>query len=536
MKLINGLTDPKTLLDLLLKNRSIKREDYHDFLTPPLPKNFLKLKKALTLIKNHLSKNILIYGDYDVDGITSTSLLYQAIKPKNSSTFVFLPHRQIDGYGFKADSFFKFEQNLGLKFDLLITIDNGIAAGPEFLKLKKTNSEIKILVIDHHLKNDQSSPADVIVHSTETSAAGLAYFIAKEINLQADLGIAALGVIADCLPLVGINRSIVVHGLNSLRVSPPLALKLLFDSANIKPDSVSVYDLSFIVAPRLNAAGRLDDPSLAFLFLNSENRQDAAKFLQILNAHNQNRQDQEKKSLQLVENTISRDVINHVSTSRFIFVSDPSFHPGIIGLIAGRLTEKYHLPSIVISQGPDVAKGSCRSISGIDITSILRRYLSLFIDLGGHSAAAGFSITPQNISRLQKKLTAYFAKTDQIKIDHLVGVDAQMDPVAVTIKNIKYINLLAPFGIGNPTPTFYFKDLLISSLRQLGPSKDHLKINFNNLNAIAFRQGKLFGSLKIGQTISLIASLDLNTWNNITSPQLIIKEIILPDSESLPMI
>ena len=520
MVLLDKSSDPKTILRLLLKNRGIKAPDFHEFLKPSPPQNFLKLTPAIKLIKNCLSQNILIYGDYDVDGIVSSTILFQALNSPGSHTFVFLPNRETDGYGVKATSFLKFQELNKVKFDLLITVDNGIVAGEEFTKILTKQPQLKILVIDHHLKNDQKLPVDAIVHSTDTSAAALAYFLAKELTTNVDLGLVALGVVADCLPLTGINRQIVVHGLNSLRVSPPLPLKLLLESNSIKVvESLSVYDLSFIIAPRLNAAGRLDDPTLAFSFLNSTTKEEATKYLSILNSHNRNRQDLEKDSLEVADRQI--DINNN-----FIFISDSSFHPGVIGLIAGRLTEKYHLPSIIISEKGNFARGSCRSIKGFHITNILRESSNLFIDLGGHALAAGFSIEPVNIPKLKKKLEKYFASAKTSPFDPLATVDAQMLPDAVSSVNIKYINLLSPFGIGNPTPTFYFKDLIISSLRLIGTTGDHLKFKFGQLDGVAFRQGKLYSSLKVGQSLSFTASLDLNTWNNTTSPQLIVKEII----------
>lgn len=516
--LLDQNSDPKTILRLLLKNRGVNAADFHEFLKPTFPKNFLKLDKAVKLIKSNLNKNILIYGDYDVDGIVSSIILYQVLKSLNPNTFVFLPHRETDGYGIKAESFFRFQKTQKSIFDLLITVDNGIVAETEFNKIKKEYSKLKTLVIDHHLNSGQKLSVDAIVHSTDTSAAGLVYFLAKELKGDTDLGLAALGVVADCLPLNGVNRQIVVHGLNSLRQNPPLSLKLLLELNGIRTESVTVYDLSFIVAPRLNAAGRLDDPTLAFSFLNSGTKEEAGKYLTLLNSHNQNRQIIEKTSLEIADKQIN-------IKDKFIFVSDKSFHPGVIGLIAGRLTEKYHLPSIIIAEGGSFARGSCRSIKGHHITNILRQYKELFIDLGGHAAAAGFSIYPQNIPKLKKKLEKYFVSNKTSAFDPLAAVDAQMTSDAVTSKNIKYINLLSPFGIGNPTPTFYFKDLIISSVRLIGATGDHLKFKFGTLDAVAFRQGKLFSELKVGQPLSLIASLDLNTWNNTTSPQLIIKEI-----------
>jgi single-stranded-DNA-specific exonuclease len=514
MKEITLATTPKELLEYFLSLRNIKPADFKAFLKPPLPELNVNLIPAVKLINSCQSSKILIYGDYDVDGITSTSLLYQAIKTINPQVSVFLPHREIDGYGFKASSFLKLKQS----FDLLITVDNGIVAGGEFKKIKKIFPDIKILVVDHHLASEKLPDVDVVLHSTITSAAGLAYFLAKVIYSKTDLGLAALGVVADCLPLVGVNRSLVVHGLKSIQTSPSPPLNLLLKSSGVDPKNLSVYDLSFIIAPRLNAAGRLDDPTIAFNLLNSTSVPDINQNLSILNNHNQNRQDLEKDSLIIAEKQIDKN--------NFIFISDKSFHPGIIGLLAGRLTEKYHLPSIIISTGVDVAKGSCRSVGGVNIIEVLRQFSDLFVDLGGHSLAAGFSILPKNIEKLNKKLIKYFKN---IKIDATTThqAEAEIEVDAITLTNIKYLKLLEPFGIGNPTPLFLLKNQIIKSVRQVGQTGDHLQLKFDNLSAIAFRQGELFKKLAVGQSIDLIASLDLNVWNGTVSPQLIVKEIIL---------
>ena len=222
------LANADNLTDILLTNRQINNPS--EFFNPPFPQNHLDISSALKLIKNNYSKNILIYGDYDVDGITATTLLWQAIYPFSSQVFPFIPDRQLDGYGFKAESFFRYQQQKNLKFDLLITVDNGIVAQSEFAKVKQIQ-DISILVIDHHLANGEIN-ADALVHSVDHSGAGLAYLVAKDLNPKADIGLAALGTVADCLPLLDQNRQIVVHGIEKLRLNPSPGIKKLINISN----------------------------------------------------------------------------------------------------------------------------------------------------------------------------------------------------------------------------------------------------------------------------------------------------------------
>ena len=516
LAIIDHQTTSNELLSLLLKNRQIK--DIDEFLKPSYPSLNLHLKTAVSLIKE--AKNILIYGDYDVDGITATAILWQAIYRHNKNTVPFVPHREKDGYGVKAESFFRFQSEKNVLFDLLITVDNGIVADNEFAKIK-AKQEIKIIVTDHHLANGPLKSTDALVHSTEVSGAVISWFLAKEFDSNADLGLAALGTVADCLPLTGVNRSVVVHGLQSLRLNPNPGVKKLIQISNIKADTLSVYDLGFVLGPRINAVGRLSDPTDALRLLCSTNPIQAAKYAESLNSFNQDRQLLQKESIELAEKQV--DLRN-----KLIFIHEPSFNPGIIGLIAGRLTEKYHLPSVILSSEDGTAKGSCRSIADLNIISSLREFSDLFIDLGGHPGAAGFSIAIKNIKKLQTKLTKLInQKLKNAPQKTETAVDAEMKIEAANLKNNRVIQQLAPFGIGNPEPLFLLKNLTINSKKILGATGDHLKLKLDNIDAIAFKKGELNNTLNIGDTIDIIATLNANTWNNLTTTQLIIKEIIV---------
>lgn len=514
------------LFTLLLKNRSIE-ENLSDFLNPPHPSLKLNLKPIVDLLKQAVGdkKNILIYGDYDADGITSTALLWQALYRLNANVTPFIPNRETDGYGFKYQSFLNFQKQKKTNFGLIITVDNGIVAQKELSKLKN----IDIVIVDHHIPGASRPKTKYIIHSTITSASVLSWFLASKLDKSADLGLAALGVIADCLPVTGINRNIIVHGLKFLNKHPNFGLKKLIDITGLKVGSLTAYDLGFVLGPRLNAIGRLADPTDALRLLCSQNFLQASKYSQALDNHNQQRQTLQKDTLETADKNI--DIKN-----KLIFLSDPSFHPGIIGLVAGRLTEKYYLPSIIISENGEISKGSCRSIPNLNIIETLRQLSDFFIDLGGHPAAVGFSIKTVNIKRFQIKITNLVAKQlKNVDLSPVITVDARMKLAAANLKNAKAIEKFAPFGLGNQEPLFLFENLKIVSKRLLGSSGDHLKLVLDDpatsrienikTDAIAFKKGELDKVLRVGDIVNVVAKLSQNTWNGVTTPQLVIKEI-----------
>ncbi|MFA6518825.1 MAG: single-stranded-DNA-specific exonuclease RecJ [Candidatus Shapirobacteria bacterium] len=513
MFIIDASTTPENLKTHLLSTRPL-------VLKPDFPPTPISVTSAVKLIKTTIKKqqNILIYGDYDVDGVCSATLLWQAIYPQNRNTLPFVPDRHLDGYGFNFNSYKRFIAEKNFTPDLVITVDNGIVATKEIRKLKKTG--LKIIIVDHHLPSPDLPQVNAIVHSPEVCATALAWFIAKEIDPNSDLGLVALATVADCLPLTGVNRALVVHGLKILKLNPSPGIRQLAKSAGVNLATLSAYDLGFILAPRINAVGRLTNPTDALRLLCSQSLPQAGKYTEVLNQQNQDRQVLQKESFELAKTLIK-------SKNKLIFISEPSFHQGIIGLIAGRLTEKYYLPSIVVSPDGDTAKGSCRSIPELNIIDALRQFSDLFVDLGGHAQAAGFTITTANIPKLEKKLVALVNKTLKDLVKPATSVDAQMLPSGATLANCKIIKEFEPFGIGNPEPLFLFKDLEIKSIRVLGQTGDHLKLKFDTgLDAIGFKQGSLATKLKVGDAITFIASLSSNTWNSLTTPQLIIKEII----------
>jgi single-stranded-DNA-specific exonuclease len=537
---IDRHTSSKDIIALLLKNRRISPDKTSEFLSPTPPyklsaKSFgisqKQLDQAVNQIKQAIkdNQNILIYGDYDVDGISATAILWQALYALGAKVTPFVPDRELDGYGIKSESFFRFQQQKKTHFDLLITVDNGIVAHDQLKPILAAGTQI--IVIDHHTADSKLPAPITTVHSTKISGSGLSWLVASQIYSQADLGLAALGTVADCLPLIDINRSLVFHGLSSLRLNPNFGIKKLISVSGVKPDSISTYDLGFVLGPRINAIGRLSNPTDALRLLCSQNPVQAGKFAQILNDYNYERQQIQQQSLLIADDLVKKN------RHKLIFIADPSFHPGIIGLIAGRLTEKYYLPSVVISQTGDISKGSCRSIKELNIIDSLRQLPHLFISLGGHSGAAGFSLATSNIPQLKRDLTKIIDQKLSGKIlKPEKFIDAEMKLNAVTTTNCRLISRLEPFGLGNPEPVFLFKQVKVLDKRLLGSAKNHLKLKVDDpatakpeniaLDCIAFKKGDWDKKINIGDLIDFTASLSLNTWNGRTFPQLVVKEIL----------
>ncbi len=539
MLCIDKNTSDQEILDLLLKNRKIGSKNIKEFLNPTNPKklqpkdfgiNQKSLNQAVKIIKQYIDekRNILIYGDYDVDGITATAILWQVLYQKGAKVLPFVPDREIDGYGIKAKSFFRLEKEKDIHFDLLITVDNGIVAGQQLSQILKNGTEI--IVIDHHTTNNPLPKKITTVHSVLTSGSALSWLVADKINSSADLGLAAFGAVTDCLPLNTFNRNIVFHGLQSLRLQPNVGIKKLIQISGSKQDSLTTYDLGFILGPRINAVGRLSNPTDALRLLCSQTSQQASKLVQILDNYNQDRQILQQESLDLAKKNIN-------TKDKILFVADKSFHPGIIGLIAGRLTEKHYLPSITISIGDDISRGSCRSIKELNIIETLREFDDLFVDLGGHAGAAGFSIETKNIKKFQKQITNFVnKKLSNIKLKPTNFIDAEMKLNAVTVKNCRLVQKLEPFGQENPNPVFLFKQVRVVEKRLLGKSQDHLKLKIDDPNtskkenitvdSIAFKKGELDSKIKVGDLINFTANLNLNIWNGYISPQLVVKDFL----------
>jgi single-stranded-DNA-specific exonuclease len=420
----------------------------------------------------------------------------------------FIPQRENEGYGLSKAGIDHVDAQL------IITVDSGIVAH-EAIDYAHSKG-IKVIVIDHHEKPKKLPKADAIIHTTHLCSAGIAYFFANQ-----GLELAAIATVCDMVPLTGANRAIVKYGLKSLNETKRPGLKALFEVAGIK--TVGTYELGFMIGPRLNAAGRIDSALTALRLLCTHDPQKAFEYAQELNSINRERQT-------MMENSVAHALENsksQIPNSKIIVIDHESYHQGIIGLIAGKLTEKHYLPSIVISRGEEVSKASARSIAGFNIIEAIRSTEEILINAGGHPTAAGFTIRTAEISKFKTQISKYASKklTDDL-LEKTLKVDAKIPLELLNLKLYTDLQQLEPHGLGNPQPVFC-SDVEVLNVRTMGPIGQHIKLTLSGgFEAVGFNMSHFASKLKAGQKISLAYSLDLNTFNSKTTLQLKIKDIM----------
>lgn len=531
----------------LLSARGLNsKEEIKEFLEPPSPNLDLlitkvgidpnELTKTKNLIDGALKKgeDILVFGDYDADGLTATAVMWQTIqkmaKGKKSRVLPFIPDRRRHGYGLSekaiSDIFdgTAFESSAYPNFSprLVVTVDNGIVANDEIKLLM--DKDVKVIVTDHHQPGDELPNSDSIVHSTVTSGAGVAWIVSLYLLNSSDfskdlIGIATIGIVADQMPLFGVNRTIAVEGLENLSHTKNLGIKNLCNIAGIANKKITSYDISFVIAPRLNAVGRLKNPMDGLRLLCTSDRSQSAALAEEIHALNVKRQELTQEG---IDHALSR-----APQHNLMIVSSPDYHEGIIGLIAGRLAEKHNRPSVAVAINDDICKGSARSIPGINVTDLLRNFSDLFHGLGGHEQAAGFSITPDNLEKLEKELPLY---ADQV-IDKSLLVPSIMADMELLLSHTslelaKNISRLEPFGMGNYKPRFLSRDLHVLEDRKLGSSGIHRKLTVEQNGVVReviwFKAGEV-GEIK--EIKQLVYNLDVNVWNGRESLQLVAKYV-----------
>ncbi|MEK7127359.1 MAG: DHHA1 domain-containing protein, partial [Patescibacteria group bacterium] len=377
--------------------------------------------------------------------------------------------------------------------------------------------------------------ADAIIHTTELCSAGIAYFVSlllchaelvsaskNEIPKQVRddmIELACIATVCDMVPLVGVNRSIVKYGLVSLNQTNRPGLKALFEVAGIK--TVGTYELGFLIGPRINASGRIDSALTALRLLCTHDPKKAYSFAQELNSINKERQT-------MMETSVAHAMTIAKTTEKIIVIDHESYHQGIIGLIAGKLTEKYYLPSIVISRGEEISKASARSIAGFNIIEAIRESESLLINAGGHPMAAGFTIKTTEIANFKLQIEN-FAKnklTDDL-LEKTLKIDCKINLKDVNLELFNELKKLEPFGLGNPQPVFC-SDVEVLNVRTMGAIGQHIKLTLaGDMEAVMFNASHWASKLKAGQKISLAYTLDLNSYNGKTNLQLKIKDIII---------
>ena len=418
------------------------------------------------------------------------------------------------------------------QIDLIITVDNGIVAHPalEFLFEKG----IDILITDHHQKDGANLKALAVFHSTKICGAAVAWFLAREILgvekkqfLENLLELAAIATVTDLMPLLSYNRSILYFGLRSLKRTERLGLRSLMKVAQIDSKKLTSFSLGFGIGPRINATGRLAEGIEAFRLLTSKDFQEAEEKAIEIDKLNADRKDM---TFDLVDQ--AKIDLDQIKDEKIIIIDSLEYHEGIIGLIAGKLTEEYSKPSIVISRGEKISKASARSLAGFNITEFIRQFKDDLIDVGGHPLAAGFSLETKNLDKVKKEMfLAASQELEGVNLEATLEADCLLPHFLLSLDLVKELEKFAPFGFGNSKAVFQLNQVNIKNYKLMGAKQDHLKlfVSLGDLETefemIAWRGASFLEKIKIGDTCQALVSLTINNWRNKETLQLVLEDI-----------
>lgn len=498
------------------------------------------IEDASNLINEYIlkNKNILIYGDYDVDGITSTTILYDYLKNNGAKVKYFIPNRHTDGYGLNIDSIKKLES----EFDLLITVDCGITAVKEVEYLKSIGKEI--LITDHH-QPQLELPDCIIVNPKlddesfqDLAGVGVVYKLLMELNknnsknLNDDyLVFVAVGTIADIMPLIGENRVLVKTGLEKFKSVNNIGLIKLLELSGIDANDVSTVDIGYNLAPKINALGRLSEADLAIELFNTNDEMFAVNTSQKLIDDNNKRKIIEK-------NIFDKAKIQVDKKDKFIVVKGEDWNEGVIGIVASRLVEKFHKPVIVFTEKDEILKGSGRSIGDFDIFKSLEVNEEIIKSFGGHKYAIGINLDKHKYIEFKNRIILYanenLKESDMVKKHKYI---CEIDSNYISHEFIKQIKLLEPFGKGNSMPMFLMKNVLVERHNLIGKDNNHLKLklNINNrvIDGVCFGLAKLEKLFADGKEIDIITTLDTNEYLGVEYLNLYIKDFRLSNNMSI---
>ena len=485
--------------DINLANRFLKGtiEDLYDGY---LMKD---MKKGVEIIKDAIINNrkIIIYGDYDCDGVNSTTILYKALKVIGANYGYYIPNREEEGYGMHSGRIQKLYEE---GYEVILTCDNGISAFEQVELAKELGMEV--VITDHHdipLKEDDNGllkpsipKADAIINPKQGDCnypfkmlcgAGIALKFSKclfdEFNIEYEkfldlIQFAAIATVCDVVDLVDENRIIVKKGLEILNESQNYGIQELKNATLLNNKKIEEYHLGFVIGPCINATGRLETADLSVELLITEDRERAKILATQLSELNTIRQDLTKESTERIINRIESE---KDKSEKVIVVYDENVHESIAGIVAGRVKEKYNMPCIVLTKGKEMPKGSARSIEGYNITEELSKCSELIEKFGGHPMAAGLSIKEENIVELREKLNKNCILKDEDLIP-VVKIDLPLSLNYLNEELIEIIESMRPFGKGNSSPLFAVKDLLIERIWLLGKDKNFLKLRFSFLS------------------------------------------------------
>ena len=528
----------------LMVNRHIDVDEGRQFLQGTLsdlldPFTLKDMDVAVSLVLETIEshKPIVIYGDYDVDGITATSVLYRLLKKLGADVTYYIPERQSEGYGLNLEAL---EHLIERGTALVITVDCGISS---YDIVEAVRDRIDMIITDHHTAPDMIPRAKAVINHKQKdcpykdknlSGVGVAFKLCQALWLTKhgewyldDLDIVALGTVADVVPLVGENRIIVKSGLEKMNREPNLGIKKLIDVAGLHERTITSGHIGFTLAPRLNAAGRVTHATRAVELLVTDDEDIVEAIAAELNETNRERQELERNIHELAR----VDVANQGHKADYVtIVAGEEWHPGVIGIVASRLVEEFYKPTLAISIHDGIGKGSCRSIDGFNIYDALKSCEDILLQFGGHAAAAGFSIDANRIDELRERLTKYCkAVITEEEYIPVVAIDAELPVDDIDVDIIDRVSDLEPYGMANSTPVFAIMEATVQDIMLMGQLKNHCKIIFETsngtLDAIAWNRPDLFKFIFVGTVVKVAFSLQKNEWQGMVSPQLMIQAI-----------
>jgi len=510
-----GLTQPSQIDSFLNGDRRLSGDPW---LLPDMHQAVARIYQALLS-----GENIAIYGDFDADGITGTALLVQGLSILGGKAMPYIPHRLNEGHGLRTAVLENLYQQ---GISLVISVDCGITGFAEVKRAQKKG--LDIVITDHHTPPEEIPPAVAVVDPklsysnypfSEMAGVGVAFKllealfqgIGKETELEKLTDLVALGTVADMVPLLSENRYLVKQGLDLINTNPRLGIREMITQAGLNPGNIDAGSISWTLAPRLNAAGRLAHAMTSYNLLMTESPAEAHQLTMLLEKTNTERQNLTAKVFaKAKEQILARGI------SPLLIASDREYPSGIAGLVAGRISEEFYRPAIVIHTGDTASTGSCRSIPEFNIIHALNQCRHLFSRFGGHARAAGFTLPTKNLPELEQSLQE-LATTQLSGLDlypQLV-IDAEITLPELSGNTFPAIQKLAPFGQSNPTPTFLSHRVEVLDCRTIGGNGDHLKLKLKQggaiWNGVGFRLGKYL--VELASPLDIIYNLEVDHWN-----------------------
>jgi len=507
------------------------------------------MQKAVDRIREAINnqEKITIYGDYDVDGVTSTSIMVRYLTGCGANVDYYIPDRIDEGYGINKDALTKIKES---GTTLIITVDSGITAVEEVQYA--TRLGLDVIITDHHECKEQVPVANAVINPKQKDCSypfkdlagvGVAFKLIQALEgiehiedlLDRYCDIVCLGTVADVVPLVGENRTIVYRGLQQMANTTSVGLNAILKVAGLDRKKITTGTVGFVIAPRINAAGRIGSALRAVELFLTDDELVAEQIAVELNEENKNRQATEASILSQAMQLMEKDY--DMERQKVIVLAHEHWHHGVIGIVASRITDKFYRPSILISVDGDEGKGSGRSIEGFNLFEALMQCSQYLTKFGGHELAAGLSIPQKSIQQFRNEINRIAdEKLHQEDLIPPVYIDFVVDTRHLTLEHIKQLDILEPFGMGNPAPVFAFCNVKILDIRSVGDDK-HLKLSLKKddvfVDAIGFNMGDYAKEFIQGDRVDIACSLEVNSYNGREKPQLIIKDIKITDEQAM---